>query len=108
MEETKIPKTKPTSKFGKKTRQFSVRLPEDMIKRIKVEKIDTGQILYDVIECGMDPYGDKPPKRDIFSNLVRKFVQLMIDNGISTPEGFFNENETKAVTKIAEEVARRE
>lgn len=99
-----IPKTRPTLKFGKKTRQFSLRLPIDMIEKIKSERIDAGQILYDVIERGMDPYGDKPPKRDIFSTLLRKFVQLMIDNSIKAPEGYFTETETKAIMKIAEEV----
>lgn len=104
MSETKIPRTRPTSKFGKETRQFSVRLPIVTIDKIKSEKIDTGQILYDVIECGMDPYGDKPPRRDIFSTLLRKFVRLMIDNGVKAPEGHFTETETKAVMKIAKEV----
>lgn len=104
MIENKIPQIKPPSKFGKKTRQFSVRLPEDMIEKIKGEKIDAGQILYDVIERGMDPYGDKPPKRDIFSNLLRKFVQLMIENNIKTPEEYFTETETKAIMNIAKEV----
>lgn len=99
-----IPKTRPTLKFGKKTRQFSIRLPEDMIEKIKGEKIDAGQILYDVIERGMDPYGDKPPRKDIYSTLLRKFVKLMIENSIKTPEGFFTENEGKAVMKIAKEV----
>lgn len=106
MSESKIPKTKPTSKFGKETRQFSIRLPIDTIKKIKGEKIDTGQILYDVIERGYDPYGDKPPKRDIFSTLLRKFVQLMIDNSVKAPEDFFTDTEEKAVMKIAKEVVK--
>lgn len=102
MAETTIPKIKPTSKFGKKTRQFSVRLPVDMIEKIKREEIDTGQILFDVIERGMDPYGKPLPIHDIGPALTRKLIELMIENGITAPEGHFTETETKVIMDIIE------
>ena len=104
MSSSKIPKTKPTSKFGKETRQFSVRLPITTIDKIKAEKIDSGQILYDVIECGKDPYKEETTNLDIGPVITKKLIQLMIDNSIMAPEGFFTETELKVVMNIAKEV----
>ena len=101
MNQTIIPKTKPTSKFGKKTRQFSVRLPEETIERIKKEQIDTGQILYDVIERGKSPYKEDMP-HDIGPPLMRKLVTLMIKNKIVAPDGYFSLPEIEVIKKVAE------
>lgn len=106
MTETTIPKSRPPLKFGKETRQFSVRLPIDTIEKIKGERIDTGQILFDVIERGMDPYGKPVPVHDIDPALTEKLIELMMDNNVTAPEGYFTDTETKVIMDIAEGVIK--
>ena len=100
--ETTIPKSRPPLKFGKETRQFSVRLPIDTIEKIKGERIDTGQILFDVIERGMDPYGKPMPVHDVGPVLTKKLIELMMENSITAPEGYFTDTETKVIMGIIE------
>jgi len=104
MSNENIPKTKPPLKFGKPTRQFSVRLPIDTIDRIKSEGIDAGQILYDVIEDGKSPYSQPSTvDKDEMSAITTKLVQLMIDNEVKAPENFFTSGEVGLITLIVEE-----
>ena len=99
MSKKKLPKTKPPLKFGRPTKQFSVRLPIDIIDRIKDEEIDAGTILFNAIEYGQTPSDE--PVYDKGPVIVKKLVQLMIEQEVVAPEGFFDESDIVIIQKIA-------
>lgn len=97
-------------KFGEKTRQYSIRIPPSTVSKIKERKLDISQIVYDVVEKGLDPYSDKEvvETRDVtnvyFKSLSHKLVQLMINRKIDASDVEFLPEERALVMKIAKEV----
>ena len=97
-------------KFGEKTRQYSIRIPPSTVLKIKDRKLDISQIVYDVVEKGLDPYSNDGAveTRDVtnvyFESLCHKLVGLMINRKIDATDIEFMPEERALVMKIAKEV----
>lgn len=90
------------SKFGKKTKTFNIRLPVETIEKIRKQNIDTGRIVYDIVEGGKNPYAEQTPDYEIGPTLLNKLVALMMNEDVVAPEGYFTETEIKSIKQIAE------
>lgn len=82
------PKSKQPSKYGGKTQVYSIRLLPEVVEKIRKDRIDAGQIIFDVVEHGLNPY------------LLKRLVDLMVDNKIIAPEGMFTSEEVEQIKKI--------
>ena len=96
---------KQPSKFGQKTKVYSIRLPPTTIAKIRNEEIDVAKIVHDIIEDGLNPYaGGKTVTQDnpMKDGLLKKLVSLMIEHEV---EGTgFTKAEIELVQEIAAEV----
>lgn len=93
-------KTARFSKFGEKTRSFSVRLPCSVVDKIKEERIDIGTIIYNAFIGKNNPKNDNP----VVNSLLHKLVKLMIDKGVDATDVHFEPAEHELVMKIRDEV----
>lgn len=78
-----------------------MKLPSGTIEKIRERKLDMGQIVYDIVEQDLNPYGkNQSVDNDIGLALLAKMVKLMIDQDITAPEGFFTPTEETALGMI--------
>ena len=79
-----------------------MKIPKGTIAKIRERQLDMGQIIYDMVEQGLTPYGKDLPN-DIGLALLTKLVRLMVENDVKAPEDYFTVTEETALRKILTE-----
>ena len=92
-----------TSKYGEPTRTYSVRLPDRIIETIQDGKIDVGQLIYDIINGGLDPYTSTQADNNHWL-LLKKLVTVFIEKEVDASETSFTPEEQTTIKQLAGEI----
>ena len=89
----------------------AIRVPLETIEKIKQENIDVGQLVYDVIEKGMNPYksgvpnpGNNLPLKTILKKIIKVFVLEKVN--AKKYEKEFQPDELQYISSVAREVVK--
>lgn len=103
-----------SSKYGKKTKTYSFKLPIETIGKIRKRKVDVGQMVYDVIEKDVDPrlfVGTKDNDNEatkVTKSLLEKLVVTFVEQRekIEFPNELLTSEEKTLMRRVAQEVLK--